>query len=256
MKKFIILVISLVLLTPLCSFGAPEKKKVGYFDITYETKDSFVMKAKMFYPTQQQEVYPLVVFLHSLGYSSDYWADFIKMFVQNGAAALVVDLRGHGQSSHDSNFKIRSWVHYTPKQFAKYPDDITEILTYVANSYKNISTTNYAIIGADIGANTAILTADKMKNKPKALALISPSTEFKGLYVPIALANLDEIPILAIASSKDKYFYNETQQLKRYAQGTYDIKSYPAGGTGMLMLKVNPNMSQDIIDWVMPLIKP
>lgn len=247
-----VLLLALGLLTPAVSFAAAKKKKVGYVNITYETKDSFVIKSKLFYPTKEQEVYPVVVFFHSLGYSSDYWGPIVKKFVDSGTAVLVVDLRGHGQSVYDSNFKIRSWVYYTPKIYAKYPTDAADILKYIAINYKNISTSQYAIIGADIGANTAILAAEKIANKPKCLVLLSPSRNFKELYTPIAMTNIGTAPILTMVSVRDRYSVVEANALKKFAQGTYEIKNYPAGGTGMLMLKVNPTMAEDIVNWVMP----
>lgn len=246
----------LMLLAPTTSFAAAAKKaKVGYISLTYETKDSFVIKSKLFYPAEKKAVYPAVVFLHSIGYSSDYWGVIVKKFVDAGAAVLVVDLRGHGQSMYDSNFKIRSWQYYSNKTFAKYPEDIADILKYVATNYKNISIHNYAVVGADIGANTAILAVEKIVNKPKCMVLISPTREFKGLYTPISMTNIGAVPLLSMVSAKDPHSVRESQSLKKFAQGTFDIKTYPAGGMGMLMLKANPSMADDIVNWVMPQIK-
>lgn len=254
MKKFLIILIAMMLLAPTASFAAAKKKRVGFINITYETKDSFVLKSKLFYPTTPQKVHPVVIMLHSIGYSSDYWEPLVKEFVQNGVAVFVVDLRGHGQSVYDSNFKISSWRYFTNKQFAKYPVDVSEILKYLAMNYKDISPTKYAIIGADIGANTAILASEKLVNKPKALVLMSPTRDFKGLYTPIAMTNLGNIPIMTIVSAKDRHSYSEAQTLKKFAQSTYDLKVYPAGGMGMLMLKVNPTMKNDIVNWTLPKI--
>ena len=92
-------------------------------------------------------------------------------------------------------------------------------------------------------------------NKPSCIVLISPTKSFKGLYTPLAIANIGSVPILAMASVRDRYSYNETLYLKRFAQGDYEVKTYPSGGMGMLMLKANPNMSSDIVNWVMPKIK-
>ncbi len=256
MKKILVLLIAMSMLTPTLSFASSApKKKVGYVAMTYETKDSFVIKSKLFYPLFPKKVYPLVVLLHSIGYSSEYWGPLTKQFTDSGTAVLQIDLRGHGQSIYDSSFKIRSWQYYTEKNFAKYPADVTEILRYLAMNYNNISTTNYAIVGADIGANTAVLTAEKIINKPKALLLISPTRDYKGLYTPIAMANLGSIPILSMVSVRDNYSLKEAEELKKFAQSEYDIKKYPAGGMGMLMLKVNPTMTKDIVEWITPKIQ-
>lgn len=255
MKKFLILILIMVLLAPAASFAAAQKKKVGFVNITYETKDNFVLKSKLFYPAEPQPVHPVVVMLHSIGYSNEYWEPLVKEFVNSGTAVLVMDLRGHGQSIYDSNFRISSWRYYSNKQFAKYPSDVADVLKYIAMNYKDISPTKYAIIGADIGANTAILASEQLPNKPAALVLMSPTRDFKGLYTPIALTNLPNIPIMAIVSAKDRHSTLEAATLKKFAQDSYEIKTYPAGGMGMLMLKVNPTMSKDIVEWVNPKIK-
>ena len=254
-KRILAIILVLVLIAPMSSFAAARKKKVSYVNLTYETDDNFVIKSKLYYPNQKASVYPVVVFLHSIGYSSEYWGNITQDFLKSGIAVLAVDLRGHGQSVYDSDFRIRSWRYYSNSQFAKYPKDVSDILKYLASNYKDISTTKYAIIGADIGANTAVLVSEKMVNKPKALVLMSPTSTFKGLYIPISMTNLGKIPIMAIVSNRDIYSKKEATTLKKFAQSEYNLKIYPVGGMGMLMLKSNPSMSKDILNWVLPKIK-
>ena len=254
MKKFLIIFL-LVMILPMSAYAAAKKQKVGYLSITYETKDSFVIKSKLFYPKEQKDVYPVVVMLHSLGYSGDYWSVLTKKFVDSGTAVLVMDLRGHGASIYDSNFRIRSWRYFSDATYQKIPVDTAEIVKYIATNYKNISTTKYAVVGADLGANAAVAAMEKLHNKPKCMVLLSLTRDFKGIYTPISLANIGNIPILSIVSIRDNHSYKESQELKKFAQGTFDIKTYPVGGMGMLMLKANPSMAQDIVNWVLPQIK-
>ena len=254
MKKFFIFIIIMSMLFPAACFAAP-KKQQSTLTLTYETKDSFIIKSKIIYPKAKKEKYPLVIMLHSLGYSSSYWTNLPKLLNDKGYAVLLIDLRGHGKSLYDSNFRIHYWTKYTNSQFSKYPKDIVEMINYVLYAYKNISAQDYAIIGADIGANTAILAAEQLKVKPKGLVLISASIKFKGLYTPIAMTNLGTTPILAIASQRDNYSYKQLQELKKFAQGKYDEKIYPLGGAGMLMLKANPAMSGYIANWIGEILK-
>lgn len=255
MKKLVIfLIMAAVLLIPATTSAAP-KKQQNTLTLTYETKDSFIIKSKLLYPKVKKERYPLVIMLHSLGYSSAYWMTLPKMLNDKGYAVLLVDLRGHGASLYDSNFRIHSWIKYTDAQFLKYPQDINELVYYVLYAYKNISNQDYIIVGADIGANTAILAAEKLKVKPKGMVLISASLKFKGLYTPIAMTNIGTTPIMAIASRKDNYSFNQLNELKKFAQGRYDEKIYPVGGAGMLMLKANPKMSTDIANWISSILK-
>lgn len=255
MKKLIIfLIMTATLLLPAAANAAPKKQK-STLALTYETKDSFIIKSKIIYPKVKKPSYPLVIMLHSLGYSSSYWTTLPKMLNDKGYAVLLVDLRGHGQSLYDSNFRIHYWTKYTDTQFSKYPKDVLEMLNYVLYAYKNLSDKDYVIIGADIGANTAILTAEQLKIEPKGIVLISPSLKFKGLYTPIAMTNLGSTPIMAIASKRDNYSFQQIAELKKFAQGRYDEKIYPVGGAGMLMLKANPTMAADIANWIGAILK-
>ena len=101
-KRILAILLVLVLITPMSSYAAAKKKKVSYVNLTYETDDNFVIKSKLYYPNQKAAVYPVVVFLHSIGYSSEYWGNITQDFLKSGIAVLAIDLRGHGQSVYDS----------------------------------------------------------------------------------------------------------------------------------------------------------
>lgn len=251
MKKIIILSLVCILATSF-AFAAADGKKSSKnaIDIEFQTKDGFLLKSKLSLPTEKRAKYPMVVMMHSLGYSSAYWQDIPNKFRQAGFAVLEIDLRGHGKSIYDANFKKTNWFYLTNKSYAKYPKDVLNLLVYINENYKNIAVSHLVFIGADIGANTAILAASQLKTKPVSMVLISPSVEFKGLYTPIALTDGGKEPILVMFSQRDLHSKKEAATLLKFAQGEFDIKTYPNGGPGMLMLKVNPSMSSDIVNWV------
>ncbi len=247
---FLVLIFCFTTVTAAFSAGVSKKSSKSDIDIEFETKDGFLIHGKLSLPKEKRAKYPLVVLLHSIGYSSKYWLDMPSQFNQAGFAVLAVDFRGHGSSTYDKNFKKKYWLYMSEKSYLEYPSDILSLIQYMGENYKNISISHMVIVGADIGANTAVLVADKMKVKPKAIVLLSPSTKFKGLYIPISLANLGSTPILVGISGKDKYSISQANYLKRFAQGEFTIKAYPNGGIGILMLKVNPGMNVDIVNWV------
>lgn len=250
MKKLITIMVVLIMTTT-CVFAAAESKKAdkNVIEIQYQTKDNFLLKAKLSLPIDKRSKYPLVVMLHSLGYSSEYWINLPTKFRQAGFAVLEMDFRGHGKSIYDAEFKKENWFYLSNKSFAKYPKDVLNMLIYVNQNYKNVSVANLTFVGADIGANTAIIAASQLKNKPAAMVLISPSVQFKGLYTPIALTDVP-CPVLVMFSERDSYSKKGAATLLKFAQKEYEIKPYPNGGPGMLMLKVNPGMDNDIVNWV------
>lgn len=250
-KKTILLAVILVFASNLGAYCKTVKK-----EIEIQTKDARIIKAALSYVEMQGvEKYPTVVLLHSLGYSSENWGNLITDLNNAGYAVIAIDFRGHGKSLYDSNFKQKAWAYFTPKTYQKFPSDVIEILNQAQKDSKKVSLNNLAIVGADIGANTAILASKDLKYKPKTLVLISPTTSFKGLYVPIVMTQIGNIPILSMVSEKDNYCLKEQQNLARFAQGGFYAQNYPQGGMGMLMLKSNPTMSQDIVKWILRYLK-
>lgn len=224
-------------------------------DIEIETKDLRIIKATMTYPKMDAVKFPTVILLHSLGASSAEWVNLVDNLNSAGFLVIAMDFRGHGKSVYNTNFQQKSWVYFKPKMYEKFPSDVMAVLKQAQVISKKVSIDNCAFVGADLGANTAVLVAKDMPKKPKALVLISPSISFKGLYIPIAMTQIGKIPILTMVSTKDVYSVNQQKSLVKFSQGNFYAKNYPNGGMGMQMLKVNPTMSADITNWLVKVMK-
>ena len=171
-------------------------------------------------------------------------------FLHAGIAVLQIDMKGHGRSATDIYFKRRSWIYLDDKDYQTYPNEVLDIVYNVIDSYDNIEPSYIVYLGADIGANTAIWAASMQKPYPLCMVLISPYVDFKGLYTQIKLANAGKTPIFAAAAMDDLLSVKQVEELEKFAQGDYEKKIYPNGGTGMLMIKVNPQMPIDMVNWV------
>lgn len=266
LRRFFVLILAVFIFTTTNAFSetakTPDKKptkpviKTINKEIEVQTKDGRIIKATLSYQKNDaKQKYPTVVLLHSLGYSSDNWGDLIPKLINAGYAVIAIDFRGHGKSVYDTSFKLKSWAYFNDKIYQKFPSDVIAVLNQAQKDSKKISMDNMAIVGADIGANTAVLASKDLKKKPKTLVLISVSTSFKGLYLPITLAEIGKVPILSIASQQDRYSIAEQKNLAKFAQGGYYAQNYPTGGMGMMMLTTNPTMSKDIVDWIKRFLK-
>lgn len=224
--------------------------KYKSLNIAYETADKYIINSKLTYPNINKTHYPMIVMLHSLGYSSKYWETLVEDFLLAGIVVLEVDMKGHGKSSSDIYFKRRSWIYLEDKDYQSYPDEVLDIVYNVLDTYDNIAPSYISYLGADIGANTAIWIAAKQRPYPLSLVLISPYIDFKGVYTPIKLADAGKVPVMAAAAMDDLFSVKQVDELEKFAQGSYDKRIYPNGGTGMLMIKVNPQMPIDIVNWV------
>lgn len=251
MRKFISLIsiLLIILALPVQSF-AKEASSGKAVELEYKTSDNYIVNSFLSFPDYKASKYPLVVLLHSWGGTSAGWNGLEKVLNKAGFAVLKIDLRGHGKSRFLSNLKQRSWMFLDKETIAKYPEDVYNILYKVQNLYKNISMKEIAFIGADIGGSTAIYTAYRMSVKPFAMVLISPQTNFKGMYLPIKFAEGGNYPNLVIVSKSDNTTLKQVSILKKYAQGSYNVLMYDQGGTGMHLVKANPKSQITISNWL------
>lgn len=234
---------------------AKPKKTYTEREYTVKTKDGHLVHAYLSYPKTKLKGYPTIIMLHSLGRSSYYWIPLQVKFNDLGFAVLRLDFRGHGKSVYSKTFHQKSWTKFKNTTFAKYPQDVIDTIQTIQKESRKADFNNYAIIGSDIGANTAILVAKQLPTKPKALVLMSPSMNFKSLYVPVALTEIGDTPILAISSKTDNYFMNEQQKLVKFAQGVFDVYNLEKGTADMLIIKQVPEAQPTIINWIVQYFK-
>lgn len=253
--KRIILILTLFLL--LINTIANAATNTVFKEITATSVDGFTMKGYLEYPKiKNQKEFPTVVLLHSIGYSSDWWCNLPQDLLNQGYAVLKIDLRGHGKSVYNSKLLRTSWSSMTNNAFAKYPDDVIKVIEQVkSENTKKVFFHNWAIVGSDIGASTAILVADKISYKPKTLVLLSPVVKTKGLYVPVKLANLDNIDIFSISGTNDNSGHNAQEYLKKFSQTTFATYTSESRSTGMLMLKNDNTLARIITSWIKEYLK-
>ncbi len=254
-KSFILTILFLLVLVPSSANAAattaePLDKNIVYKKFDVETKDGFILKAYLSYPKTRLNRYPVIILLHSLGDNYSSFRNFEKKLNYAGFAVLGMDLRGHGKSVYTKTMRQRAWQYFKYDTFALYPTDVLYVIKDVQSKNKKIDFTNYAIIGGDIGANTAVLVARALTIKPKALVLFSPMMKFKGLYIPVAMTEIGLTPILAIASETDPTSMHEQSRLAKFAQGNFDVINTKKGGSGISLLKSYPELEYQLTMWL------
>jgi pimeloyl-ACP methyl ester carboxylesterase len=228
------------------------KKNKGPVEYTYKAKDGFNMAGLLDVPktASTKSRVPLVILLHSLGESKGDWLEVPAKIKSLNYAVLNLDLRGHGLSINSQNSKKKYWQNFKNKEFAKYPQDINDALTSLRKDYPEINTGRVALVGANIGANAAVIAASKNNKAIKTLILISPYSSIKGLDASIPLVNYGVHPVFFIVSTPDRISYYDTTELMKYAQGKTVLKTYPSGGNGTDLIRFQPNSATLILNWL------
>ena len=87
------------------------------------------------------------------------------------------------------------------------------------------------------------------------MVLLSPVVKTKGLYVPVKLANLDNIDIFSISGTNDNSGHNAQEYLKKFSQATFATYISESRSTGMLMLKNDNTLARIITSWIKEYLK-
>lgn len=243
MKKSVIIfcLISLLFFT-YTSFSEAKSKKINR-DVDITVSDNLVINATLFIPPNSsvKNKAPIAVLLPSIGGNKSTYANLAKKLAENGTAAIAINPRGHSLSTTKTNGKKLFWQSMSKAQFAKYPNDLSEIMEYIKKNYLAINADKYVIVGADLTANAAIIYSANAKIPPQKLILFSPYVTYKGLETAIPLVKYGQNPVLVFVSKADSSSYKNALELKKYAQGDYKLEVYPSGGTGDNLLKIYNN---------------
>lgn len=247
MRKFIAFFLVLFVFSSFCltSEAKPKKKKKVQtkHKIEFVTKDKFILVGDLYLAANESNK-PLVVGLHSFALNGLVWSDIAQDLRLKNYNVLTMDLRGHGRSVYNEKLKIKSRYKFTQEDWAKLPEDVVESIAYIKKNYPKINTDDIIFMGADIGASAAILTQGSLKKEPSKFVMISPMLNFKGLFVPVKVANYKDTKFLVILSKSDKILFNFHTTTKP------KIIEYQKGGPGNQLLKVNPESRNDIVKFI------
>lgn len=255
MKRFTLVILTLFLLfTNNSVFSAQTFAKK---DLSVQAVDKFNIKATLTYPKiKGQFDYKTVVLLHSIGTNSTWWEDLPNRLLQDGFAVLTIDLRGHGKSVYNPKLNKVSWKSLTNTSFKKYPSDVTSVMNYIDREYPKLHFfDNWAIVGSDIGGSAGIIAADNYKNNPKTIVLLSPVVQTRGLYIPVHIAQLDNVDFLSVSCETDASAIEAQKYLKKFAQNEFTTYTSKSNGTGMIMLKNDPEIIPFIEEWINQYLK-
>lgn len=183
-------------------FGAEEV-------VSLTTQDGWILSALY---QSAQENNRTVVLLHDLGKNKEQFSTFKSALAKEGFGYLALDLRGHGQSTNQEDYR-RFAREGVDNQFNKMTRDVDAALTFLDK--KRIPSSNIAVLGSGLGANVAAKSMTFWPDTP-LLALISPTTNNRAV-LSIPAMRLYKGNSLIAAGAADKKMFLEASVLRNVA---------------------------------------
>ena len=199
--------------------------------INLKTEDKVNIVAN-FYNSDSEKA---VILLHMLGRTKEDWNNFANSLLKENYSVLALDFRGHGESSgHLTEF--------SEKDFNNMILDVKEAKKFLVNNGK----TKISIIGASIGANTALNYASKDKDI-RTIILLSPGLNYRGINTEKTIKDYKN-KILIIASEDDPYSLDSSKRLNELNKNS-ELKIYKQGGHGTRMFS-STDLEKVLISWL------
>ncbi len=178
---------------------------------------------------------PAVVLVPMLGRPKDDWQAVAQRLADANITALAIDLPGTN-------------VPEDPKELARWSEDIRAAIAYLVSRPGDVRAGSIGVAGASLGGSLAVLEAASDATV-RAIALISPSLDYRGVRIDAAMRAYGARPALLVASARDPYAARSTRELAQDAQGPRDIRWSDVAAHGTVLLSRDPDLVRSLVEW-------
>lgn len=213
--------------------------------IEAETPDGITLVGELYLPRGGEKP-PLLVLLHMLSRQRGDWRGLIPKLLGRGYAVLAMDLRGHGESTQKDGQRVR-WREFSRKEYAKMPDDFGLMLEALAPYKGRVNVKQVGVIGASIGGNIALVAAVEHP-EIKALILLSPGLDYRGIKTEGAIRRYGNRPICILVSEEDAYSASSSRVLFALARGPKELKIFKGSAHGTRIFTAEPASEQLLLE--------
>ena len=201
--------------------------------VNFRADDGRTINALAFEPSQRPS--PAVVLVPMLGRPKDDWNAIGQRLADAGILAVAIDLPG--LSDPGDSKVIGGWsadVHAAVAYLAARPD---------------VRLGSIGVVGASLGASLAALAA-AADPAVRALVLVSPSAEYRGVRIDGAMKEYGGRAALLMASNQDPYAARTVRDLAKDPPGPRETKFSEAPAHGTILLARDPEMARALVEWL------
>jgi alpha-beta hydrolase superfamily lysophospholipase len=198
-------------------------------------EDGTILSVAVYEPSQRPS--PAVILVHMLTRSKADWEPAAERLQEAGFLTIAVDLRGHGESAGAFD---------ASRDLAMSLQDVQAAIEF-ARTRPGVIPGRIGIAGASLGASLAAMAA-AADPAVQAIALLSPSLDYRGLRCETSLRKYGSRAALLVAATNDPYSLRSVKQLA--TSGTHrEVLTLEGAGHGTVMLSRQPELISHLVDW-------
>jgi dienelactone hydrolase len=175
-----------------------------------------------------------VVLVGMLGHSRDDWQAIAQRMADARITTLAIDLPS-GALPGDAS-AIAAWS-----------ADIRGAVNFLV-ARPETRPGAVGVMGAALGASLAAV-AGAADPQIRALALISPTSDYRGLRMEGPLRQFGARPAYLVASRQDGYSTRSARDLAKNAPGPREVQLVDVAGSGTVLLSREPDLVRLVIEW-------
>lgn len=180
---------------------------------------------------------PAVVLVHMLTRSKADWGDVADRLQDAGITALAFDLRGHGGSSGSA------------QALGEMVQDVRAAVQWVAGR-QGVRPGAIGLVGASLGASLSLLATVDLP-AVRALALLSPSLDYRGLRTDMSLIRrVGGRSMWLAASAEDPLALRTVRDFAAENSGPREQMISNALAHGTALLERDAEVSRALVDWL------
>lgn len=200
--------------------------------VTFRAEDGRTLSGIMFEADSRPSA--AVVLVPMLGRPKDDWQAVAQKLADASIGALAIDLPSQVLPED-------------PKSLAGWAADIRAAVAYLA-SRPDVRPSAIGLAGASLGANLAAVAA-AADPRIHALALVSPSLDYRGVRIEAAMRQYGIRPALLLGSAHDPYAVRSMRQLASGAPGPRDMRWSDMTAHGTVMLAQDGDLVRGMVEW-------
>lgn len=200
--------------------------------VTFRSPNGRAVEASLNESSQRPS--PAVVLVGMLGHSRDDWQMIAQRLADARITTLAIDLPG-------------TVVPGDPGALAGWSDDIRGAVSYLS-ARPETRPGAVGVLGASLGASLAVVAAAG-DPQVRSLALVSPTSDYRGLRIDNALRQFGARPAYLVASRQDPYAARSIRELAKNPPGPREVQMAEVAANGTVLLSREPDLVRLVIEW-------